>query len=489
MGLRESERFCEMKKKKTTIPKQYLVAIVLSLICIFWMLFSMWQFAGMRFYAFAILTLLALGSSAVVYVSFLSSSKKRKRIAIGYLVCSFVLAFGGMVISNMEKGPEQGLVQKLENSHIVSAENLEKENQDGSIPIYTLTNTGNGVEVAWSAVPGATGYCIFRSDEDGYKHLTTILDAGVTNYLDVTALSNTEYSYGVCSYNGSRLSKCLIQRFMTGIWRPEISVAQDQAYTHIYWSAVTNSEYYKLYRKQGAGKYKELVTINNGAPLEFLDETSEFGVNYTYAVRAFAGEKSSPVRSKAFKLEMESMSFEVYEVNEQVLLQWKPMDFATGYSIYRKTGDDKFSVIGAADADTLKYVDETALPNTEYVYAVRACRNKYKSDYDEASITTGAFEEKNKVSVEDLERVTVSLSKEGNGVSLAWNNVTKADGYHVYRKAVGEAEYTLIDTIEDVLKNSAVDETAKSGTTYLYYVCAYVGDQEGCYTGAQIAVK
>lgn len=59
-------------------------------------------------------------------------------------------------------------------------------------------------------------------------------------------------------------------------------------------------------------------------------------------------------------------------------------------------------------------------------------------------------------------------------VDLAWTpTASAATGYRIYRKAAGD--YALIATVSGRTTSSYLDAVLSTGTTYTYYVQAYVG--------------
>ena len=66
-------------------------------------------------------------------------------------------------------------------------------------------------------------------------------------------------------------------------------------------------------------------------------------------------------------------------------------------------------------------------------------------------------------------------------VSLSWLKAVEASvtGYNVYRKAPGEMEYTLVNSISGRNTTSYIDTDVVDGNEYFYYVTALKGEDEG----------
>ncbi|MCQ2492617.1 MAG: InlB B-repeat-containing protein [Lachnospiraceae bacterium] len=80
-----------------------------------------------------------------------------------------------------------------------------------------------------------------------------------------------------------------------------------------------------------------------------------------------------------------------------------------------------------------------------------------------------------------LKKVTPVLSNAASGITIAWDKVTGASGYYVYRK--DGSNYTKIATVnkDDTLSFTDTSVKTKNGSAYTYAVCAYCGDNKSQY--------
>ncbi|MBO5065751.1 MAG: hypothetical protein J6D06_06530 [Clostridia bacterium] len=79
----------------------------------------------------------------------------------------------------------------------------------------------------------------------------------------------------------------------------------------------------------------------------------------------------------------------------------------------------------------------------------------------------------------DISDVTVNITNISNseeGICVEWYKVVGADSYNIYRRAGGESEPSLIAA--NVTETIYTDESAESGTYYMYFVSAVIGDNE-----------
>ena len=151
-------------------------------------------------------------------------------------------------------------------------------------------------------------------------------------------------------------------------------------------------------------------------------------------------------------------------ITSGIQLKWSKVTDATGYILYRKTGNGSWSRIAdIKNGSTVSYIDKTAKSGTTYTYTIRAYSGKYMSDWK----TTKTIKRLADPTVSSASNITA-------GVQVKWSKVTGATGYIVYRKN-GNGSWSRVADIKSGSTVSYTDKTAKSGTTYTYTVRAYSG--------------
>lgn len=146
-----------------------------------------------------------------------------------------------------------------------------------------------------------------------------------------------------------------------------------------------------------------------------------------------------------------------------VSLKWAKITGATGYKVYRKTGDESYKLIKTiTSGSTVSYTDTTAKANVTYSYAVKATQGSYIGKYTAKKITF-------------LTQPEIKLSASETGVKVTWAQIKGATSYKLYRKASG-LSYSCIKTTSDGKTVSYTDKTAIDGRTYYYYLVAIKGD-------------
>ncbi len=208
-----------------------------------------------------------------------------------------------------------------------------------------------------------------------------------------------------------------------------------------------------------------LFTANDGNLYYFkdgmLDKTfngtaSYDGISYTVKAGKAVGLASIPKLSSASN------------TTSGIQLKWSKVSGATGYILYRKTGNGSWSRIAdIKNGSTVSYIDKTAKSGTTYTYTIRAYSGKYMSDWK----TTKTIKRLADPTVSSASNITA-------GVQVKWSKVAGATGYIVYRKT-GKGSWSRVADIKSGSTVSYTDKTAKSGTTYTYTVRAYSGSTMG----------
>lgn len=155
-----------------------------------------------------------------------------------------------------------------------------------------------------------------------------------------------------------------------------------------------------------------------------------------------------------------------------VKLTWNRESHADGYYIYRKNGNLSYKLIKAiGNADTLAYIDSSAVSGTTYTYMVRAYVGQEKGDGTETSLCF-------------IGRAAAKTSNSASGVKVTWNKVGGVSGYIVYRRTTAGSWGRIKVVRAGVLSYS--DTQAVSGVRYLYAVKPYRGKVTGTFATSTI---
>lgn len=237
------------------------------------------------------------------------------------------------------------------------------------------------------------------------------------------------------------------------------------------WSKVKGTNGYSIYRKVvGEAEWQYLGAT---AGTSYTDENCQTGVRYAYRIlpygkvngTAFFGPYSAPVYGMVLAKEIEAPTLEPITASQGILtLTWNKVENATAYNIYHYNRQTlKYELIAWTKDTTIQLSDQ---PKGEIdTYRVKAyCKGNGKTISSKYS---------NSQSAKLFESITLSnVEQSESGLTFTWSGVAGANGYTVYRRVVGEAEWTRLDATAEL---TYVDEEALNtpGVRYAYRILPY----------------
>ena len=318
------------------------------------------------------------------------------------------------------------------------------------------------VTVSWEKITGASGYRVYRreSESDGWTQIAT---TSTPSYTDKNAEEGQTYYYTARAYHGSVLSTYELFPGITVLVCPEFTMTNSTNGVTIEWEEVAGAQTYRVYRRTSAtGSWTQLTEVSG---LSYTDQTAKSGTTYYYTVRAYAGSNSSRYISTCTTIFLENPQVETSCVKGVVTVSWEKITGASGYRVYRRESEsDGWTQI--ATTSTPSYTDKSAKEGQTYYYTARAYHGSVLSTYELfPGITVLACPE-------------FTMTNGTNGVTVAWEKVTGAQTYRVYRRTSATGSWTQLTEVSGL---SYTDKTAKSGTTYYYTVRAYAGSNSSRY--------
>lgn len=152
-------------------------------------------------------------------------------------------------------------------------------------------------------------------------------------------------------------------------------------------------------------------------------------------------------------------------------LSWGKVNGATGYCIYRKTGNGPFELLEDVDKDTNLYVDKKCTETEKYTYTVVSYHEeggkRYWGTYDYAGLSATA-------TINAPQNITNAGVTDA--LTIRWDPVTGADGYQVARRVLAKGWVTIADAWPGT---SYLDTDMLEGLPYQYRVRAYWNNEVG----------
>ena len=253
-----------------------------------------------------------------------------------------------------------------------------------SVPeLKSAYNVTTGIKVTWEKVKGANGYIIGRkTGSTGWTKIAEVKN--VSEYIDKKAKAGTTYIYTVvpvCDdvkglYDEEGITYKRIPKVTT---RSATNTAEG---VKIAWKPVSKCSGYLVYRKTENGSYKRIATIKDAKKSSYIDKKAKSGMKYIYKVVAFSNSCTSYFTevSRYYLDNPELLS--VKSGKSGVTAKWEAVKGASGYYVYRKTGDGSYSRIATVkDGAKYSYLDKSAKKGKTYTYKVKAFYSKTTSVY------------------------------------------------------------------------------------------------------------
>ena len=164
---------------------------------------------------------------------------------------------------------------------------------------------------------------------------------------------------------------------------PENVLAQGKAYNKIQvtWEPSDHASGYAVYRRIYVSGQSWVRLAYVEGKTYYNDTSVKLGVNYRYKVRPYVvadgkklmGTVSSPVKGTAVLPATSVLSVRAFS-GRRISLSWKAVSGATGYVIYRRTGEGSYTKVGRAYTPELTWTDKGLKAGTRYQYRIRAYR-------------------------------------------------------------------------------------------------------------------
>lgn len=409
-----------------------------------------------------------------------------------------------------QKGTDNGLytgsrdgVDYVDGLPGVEGEELPANNQVPAVELTGLTQdetSGGKPTLAWTKLDGVKSYEVYRRiGESGEWSLLGTTEPAVTAYTDETATQvGTTYFYrvraayedGTFSGDGTSVLSYTC-RAIPAVTVAALDKVTDACGMQVSWSVDTAAAGYRVLRKASTSQdwtavkdftAQELKELTDNGKVTWTDESAVSNTTYSYAVRAYYGEKTGADReayssnvwsgmtasNAVYYLAAPTMT-DVYSNSTGMTLKWSKVEGATGYLVYRKpaTGGG-WTRIGQTAANVLTLTDKTVSGDASYFYTVRAIRDKTMGPYFDHSDDKGTA-----VTFHGIPTVSIA---NGSKFVVSWTQNASATGYRVFRQEVGTGRWVTVANITSGKTITYTETTAKSGVSYQYTVRAYYGD-------------
>lgn len=336
----------------------------------------------------------------------------------------------------------------------------------------------SSINLSWTSVQDATDYFVYRSNTLGgsYEQVGVVsspsftdvsLSVGTTYYYKVRASVLVDGTY-VFGSDSALVSATPLPSQVTGTTVGTTTLSSISAS----WNPVQAASGYEVYRSTSlTGTYDLVLDV---ATNSFTDIGLTSYATYYYKVRAYVSvgeEKVYGAYSETFYATATigiptNVSASILSVTS-IQLSWAPVEGAQDYQVYRATSlNGSYSFLG--NVTSTSFTNSSLSSGTTYFYKVRA-RIVFNG-----TTQVGAFSSAVSVTpqLNQVSGIAVT-STTYNSIALAWNPVSDAQGYEVYRSTSLTGTYSLV---RDLNVTSMSDSGLTNNVTYYYKVRAYVLD-------------
>ena len=327
----------------------------------------------------------------------------------------------------------------------------------------------SSVTLTWSAMPGAIGYLVYRTETSTAPGATDepIASTDQLNYTDGSALKGKLYYYWVRTSTmidtSDFGSSDAGYRGLPGASRVTASDGTYADRVEVKWNEVSGAASYEIWRSATSDSSSAARVARNVAASPWDDVDATPGVKCWYWVKAcdvgpgLLGSSDSGWR----KISAPSDIAATTNQTDGVKVSWKGNTTGVSFEIRRSLSDDfsKSEVI-ATVAEKSNFTDVTTVPGYRYWYWVRAYSELTDSAWSASAMGCRAVAAPATVAATD----GTSL----DAVTVTWAAATSAKRYEIWRNTT-----TRTDSAEQLgVTNKLVwvDATAEPGVLYYYWI-------------------
>lgn len=293
-----------------------------------------------------------------------------------------------------------------------------------SAPTGLTATAGNQqVNLAWTAVPGATSYRISRNG-------VVLATSATASYLDSTVTNGVTYSYTVAAINAlgssaesssaSVTPAALVLSAPTGL-----AASAGNAQISLSWTAVANATSYEIYRNS--------TLLGTSATASYVDRTAVNGTAYSYAVKAINGGTASALSNSVTATATAPTLAAPTGVSAtagdaQVSITWTAVSGATSYQVLRNG-------VLIASPTTNAHIDTGVVNGTTYSYTIKAVNGTSTSVASSAATATPSAPLTQLTTPTGLVANSATALSTG-ALRLQWDAVAGATGYTIFKDGV-----------------------------------------------------
>ena len=331
----------------------------------------------------------------------------------------------------------------------------------------------DAIGLTWNAVPGATGYALFRSTRAGGP-FTQVASPTTNSYTDSGLTSGTTYYYQIAatdaSGQGVRTAELSAStQPAAALAAPANPSAQSAGSDSISltWDAVPGASSYAVYRSTSASG--PFAQVASPAQTSYTDTGLSPDTTYYYRIAAAdasgQGTQTATISASTQPAPLPAPANVTAQAQDSgsIRVSWNAVTGATGYRIFR-AADAAGPFTEVAVSSGTDYTDSGLTPGTTYYYQVAAF------DASGDGTRSGTVSAATPAAPLPAPTNLFAAPLNSSSIRLTWTPVAGATGYYLYRSLSPDSGFQQIAAVSD---RFYTDSGLSPSTTYYYRAAAY----------------
>lgn len=311
------------------------------------------------------------------------------------------------------------------------------------------------IAMSWSAITGADGYLIYRSDS-GSAGQYLFIDSTISTGYNDSSLNDQEYHYYKLAAYNNKGKVSALSSYQYGYLKPFSYPTNIVVSKFLYkdrliitWDEVPVATGYNVYRSTtSSGTFTKIASVTENS---YIDSTLGNQNYYYYKISTLNGSTESTLSSyvQGYKL-IPPPGFSVKGYSGYIRLSWNSNSNLAGYYIYRSSDQIDFLRIAILSSGSTSYYSDTVQDFRTYFYKVSSFSTEDESDF------TGVD------SAQKLPSIPQNLTANSypTHVALRWGFSVGAESYNVYR-GTNTSATSLIGNTTDTTYNDSLTVSTK----------------------------
>lgn len=344
-----------------------------------------------------------------------------------------------------------------------------------TVPITSVVNTKEGIDIRWSSIEGASYYKVFWR-KDGSYTWTALNEKYTDTYAFDTGVSGNTYFYTVRGYREDGTPITYYDTYgtkFTVMHTPYVNNVRNYgSTTPIIWDSVRGASKYVLYYKR-TDRDTSWRYLGESKTARYDDWGHVSGKTYEYTVRAVdaSGKFYSDYDNDGFEftyLSTPKVSVSYRNVPGEINISWNKVAGANKYGVYYRRANSSMDWYLLKVTTGTSYIDTGCVNNRTYEYTVQ-CLNEEETRFT-SSYETKRFTYYAMPTVYSVKKVGGDSSGK---VCITWTEMSSADYYRVYYKRTDpNGNTTAWKRLAATEWTSYCDTGCRSGYTYTYTIQA-----------------